>query len=148
MGLLFLITSDLRAASLCTLKLIISLIKLPYNGRSSGADLPPRVIITNKNLDGVRAGERAAAQRVILKGRPRRTGIKMGVAPVNDGTTDARERLGLLKETKLQARAKKGRTSPEGTHRCRHFVISRYIRRVFIYVKSKHRHKSCAAPPN
>lgn len=129
MGLLFLITSDWRLSSLCTLKLIISLIKLPYNGSGSGRSAATRYHHKQKLGRCGRANENEL--RRYIK-RPTTTGIKMGVALVNDGTTDARERMGLLKETKLQARAKKGRTSPEGTHRCRHFVISRYTRCVFI----------------
>jgi hypothetical protein len=146
MGLLFLITSDWRACSLCTLKLIISLIKLPYNGRSSGADLLPRVIITNKNLqDG--AGDGTNELLGYIK-RPATKGIKMGVAPVNDGTTDARERQGLLKETKLQARKrKKGPHLTSGHPPLQTFCYFK-VYGACSYVKSKHQHKSCAAPPN
>lgn len=144
MGLLFLITSDWRLSSLCTLKLIISLIKLPYNGSGSGRSAATRYHHKQKLGRCGRANENEL--RRYIK-RPTTTGIKMGVALVNDGTTDARERMGLLKETKLQARAKKAAPhlrAPTAAD----ILLFQGIRGTCSYVKSKHRHKSCAAPPN
>jgi hypothetical protein len=72
----------------------------------------------------------------------------MGVAPVNDGTTDARERQGLLKETKLQARAQKRAAPYLRAPTAADILLFQGIRRVFICQIKTSAYKSFAAPPN